>query len=122
MQTNTRIATLREQAANLLAEAERLENLPVDNFELGAVVTWTRQFDLCGPTYTYAAVKFAAGYGGTTERWALTGRTARFLSWDQLYDMHLSQADAGSLYWASELTPMEDEFIEYKATRAKMGL
>jgi hypothetical protein len=107
-----RIAELRRQLEVLSREIERLEAMPEDVYELGTVLTWQRTFAEGGKAYTYAAVKFVDGYavGGHNrglERWAITGRTSRFLSWESLWENHLSRADEGTVFWASVLEPVD---------------
>lgn len=85
------------EAARLLARAKVLAVFGVDDFEEGAVLTWTRTYDRdprstsTGRSYTYVALKA----GG---KWWITGTTGeRGLRYDDLVEHYLAEADADSI-------------------------
>ena len=73
---------LREEAHRLLAEARKIESLPVDDFEDGNVITFTKTFG--GREYDYAAIKTQGGWYRTGRVFA--GRQPHNLSWRELLD------------------------------------
>jgi hypothetical protein len=76
--------------------------MPVDEYEVGTAITWTRTFGT--RTYTYAAVKYKDGGGAC---WATTTMRQNRVDWGTLYSYYLRHADAGSVAWSSELTHEE---------------
>lgn len=77
----------------LLVELERLENkarqlerFGEDDYENGAVITFSVRFPDGGISYHYAAVK-------ADERWWLTGKSQHPMSWDRLVTLYLIRSD-----------------------------
>lgn len=85
------------EAARLLSKAKVLAVFGVDDFEEGAVITWTRTFDRdmtstrTNRAYTYVALKA----GG---RWWITGlRGERGIRYGELVEDWLCLADADTI-------------------------
>ena len=95
------IDDLLKRAGDLTKEAERLASEPQDDFPIGSILTWTRGFEQGRLGYAYAALKY------TSVHWATTGNTGKNMSWRQLWRNHLSHANPGSVYYATELTQEE---------------
>jgi hypothetical protein len=71
---------LRKQAAQLLDEAARLDAQPKDDFSVGAVITWEKQFPGSLRWYQYIALKTPRG-------WYVTGANTSRQSWDDIVRM-----------------------------------
>lgn len=99
MDVSTQIQELLDRAACLTQEAEKLASMPEDEYEVGTAITWTRTFG--NRIYNYSAIKYKEG-GGTC--WATTTMRLNRVDWTTLYSYYLQHADAGSVYWSSELT------------------
>jgi hypothetical protein len=103
--TLSSLAGLRSQQARLdarIAELEaRYEQYGPDEFDVGAVLVWDKQFRNGGTTYSYAAIKTVRG-------WYITGATAggTALTWEQLVDTFLDDAATPPLLF--RVTEMEE--------------
>jgi hypothetical protein len=103
--TLSSLAGLRSQQARLdarIAELEaRYEQYGPDEFDVGAVLVWDKQFRNGGITYSYAAIKTVRG-------WYITGATAggTALTWEQLVDTFLDDAATPPILY--RVTEMEE--------------
>lgn len=88
------VEDLMRQAAALLAEADRIKNQPEDDFSIGAVITWEKQFRPGDRIYQYVALKTSRG-------WYVTGYNAGMrITWKEL----LPLIDGNPVWYASEWT------------------
>jgi hypothetical protein len=81
------MADLQREVERRERELEAESRYGEDDFEEGAVVTWTQRYPGRGTSYSYAAIKAAAGM------WYTTSKFGQALSWSELVQRHLSQSD-----------------------------
>lgn len=103
---------LRKRAEVLLADIERLEQKPQDEYQNGDVIMWTRQFAAeygrlrplgsGGPARTYHYVALKMG-----EKWYITGKfnSGVAFTWDLLWEEHLVRAT--HMWYVTEWTEVE---------------
>lgn len=99
----SRIDGLLRQVDVATEQLRAIDERPEDEYELGTVVVWTRQFDEGGQLYCYAAIKFTRNEVYPA-RWAITGRSTQSFTWGELWDRYLRHAIPGTLAWCSETT------------------
>lgn len=92
---------LRTQAKKMLEEAALLESRPIDDFEVGAVLVFDKQFGLNEPTYTYTAIKT----NRSVTPWLISGtKYSSYTNWNETLDF--AERDGGTvngLYLVTEL-------------------
>jgi hypothetical protein len=84
-------------------EVALLQPDPPDDFEVGAVIMWSRRFASFGQVYTYVALKTAA-----YPPWYVTGKanSGCQLTWDGI--LSLMEGRVGPVEVATEWTEVED--------------
>lgn len=93
-----RISNIERRIQELEAEKERLLALPQDDFDNGAVITFTKHYSYSNKSYIYAAIK-------SNGRWYTTGpKSPKAYTWYEL--LSWLGEDVSSLCWAPYVEPI----------------
>lgn len=92
---------LERQMAQLELELDKVESLPVDDYEVGDVLMFERRFPRNpGQSYTYVAVKAPTG-------WYFSGKNASHAySWSSVLDI-IASDQVDKVYVCTEWTEVE---------------